>query len=80
MPLTSTRMAVLWTPDSIIWYVDGVETRRASAAMCARYRDLCGPMCLAFNLALGGRWPGNPDSTTPFPSKMDIDYVRVKVV
>jgi hypothetical protein len=69
---------LLWTPDSIIWYVDGVETRRASLTMAHRYRDLAGPMYLCFNIALGGGWPGNPDSTTPFPSTMDIDYVRVK--
>ena len=69
-----------WTPTSIIWYIDGVETHRAPDATCARYAQLCGPMYLCFNLALGGGWAGNPDSTTPFPSKMEIDYVRVKSV
>jgi beta-glucanase (GH16 family) len=29
------------------------------------------------NLAVGGSWPGSPDGTTPFPSELLIDYVRV---
>jgi hypothetical protein len=28
-------------------------------------------------VAVGGSWPGNPDSTTEFPQKMLVDYVRV---
>lgn len=35
------------------------------------------PMKILFDLAVGGSFPGNPDSTTPFPSSMDVDYVRV---
>lgn len=33
-------------------------------------------MYLIINLAIGGNWPGNPDSLTPFPSSFDIDYVK----
>jgi beta-glucanase (GH16 family) len=29
------------------------------------------------NMAIGGSWPGPPDSSTPFPSEMLVDYVRV---
>jgi beta-glucanase (GH16 family) len=29
------------------------------------------------NLAIGGSWPGPPDSSTPFPSEMLVDYVRI---
>lgn len=29
------------------------------------------------NLAIGGSFPGPPDSSTPFPSEMLIDYVRI---
>lgn len=32
---------------------------------------------LLINLAVGGNWPGNPDSTTEFPQTMSVDYVRV---
>jgi len=32
---------------------------------------------IILNLAIGGDWPGPPDGSTPFPSEMLIDYVRV---
>jgi beta-glucanase (GH16 family) len=35
------------------------------------------PKFLLLNLAVGGRWPGNPDETTVFPQPMIVDYVRV---
>jgi beta-glucanase (GH16 family) len=35
------------------------------------------PFFLVINLAVGGRFLGNPDQTTPFPSEMFVDYVRV---
>lgn len=60
-----------WDPTVLIWYVDGVE----------RYRTTEGipnaPMYLLANFAVGGQWPGNPDSTTSFPASMEIDYIHV---
>jgi beta-glucanase (GH16 family) len=35
------------------------------------------PFYIILNLAVGGDWPGNPDASTPFPSRMLVDYVRV---
>jgi len=35
------------------------------------------PFFFILNVAVGGEWPGNPDSTTVFRQKMVIDYVRV---
>ena len=35
------------------------------------------PFFLLLNLAVGGHWPGHPDSTTPNPSKMVVDWVKV---
>ncbi len=35
------------------------------------------PMNLILNLQIGGTWPGYPDSTTVFPARMLVDYVRV---
>ncbi len=35
------------------------------------------PEFLLMNLAVGGEWPGKPDSTTAFPQQMLVDYVRV---
>ncbi len=33
-----------------------------------------GPMFVLLNLAVGGDWPGPPDSSTPFPSAMVVDW------
>jgi beta-glucanase (GH16 family) len=35
------------------------------------------PFYLIMNLAVGGRFLGNPDRTTPFPAEMLVDHVRV---
>ncbi len=59
-----------WTPTETIWYVDGVERFHTDKGVPHE------PMYLIANLAVGGEWPGNPDATTPFPSSMDIDYIR----
>ena len=32
---------------------------------------------LLLNLAVGGTWPGDPDNTTVFPARMEVDFVRV---
>jgi beta-glucanase (GH16 family) len=29
------------------------------------------------NVAVGGKFPGNPDKSTAFPAEMSVDYVRV---
>jgi beta-glucanase (GH16 family) len=63
-----------WQPDSIRWYVDGVQ-RRAPFTNAAAIPDM--PMYLIMNLAVGGTWPGYPDATTPFPSTFKVDWVRV---
>ncbi|MDR3673290.1 MAG: glycoside hydrolase family 16 protein [Holophaga sp.] len=35
------------------------------------------PFFLILNVAVGGSWPGAPDSTTTFPQRMLVNYVRV---
>jgi beta-glucanase (GH16 family) len=35
------------------------------------------PFYLIMNLAVGGRFLGNPDEHTPFPAELVVDYVRV---
>ncbi|UEM07134.1 family 16 glycosylhydrolase (plasmid) [Skermanella rosea] len=58
-----------WTPDEIVWYVDGATTFRQP-----NFVDV--PMYMLLNLAVGGNWGGNPDQSTVFPAEMRIDYVR----
>jgi beta-glucanase (GH16 family) len=65
------RFGVDWQPGLLIFYVDGVERFRHSGGDVPNK-----PMYVIANLAVGGYWPGNPDSSTPFPSTLDIDYIR----
>lgn len=67
-----------WGPDSLTWYVDGIEYQHRTPA------DTEGdpwvvddPFFMLLNVAVGGYWPGTPDASTPFPNEMLIDYVRV---
>jgi beta-glucanase (GH16 family) len=63
--------AVSWDSQQLIWYVDGTEvSRRATPA------DMHKPMYFLANLAVGGVWPGAPDSTTSFPANFLLEYVR----
>lgn len=64
--------AVLWTPERLDYYIDGVRT--ASIPTTA---DAGRPMYLLANLAIGGKWPGDPDAGTVMPARMEIDHIRV---
>jgi beta-glucanase (GH16 family) len=63
--------ALDWEPDSIKWYIDG-HLLHATASGIPHT-----PHYLIINTAIGGAWPGNPDSTTVFPQFHDVDFVRV---
>jgi beta-glucanase (GH16 family) len=60
-----------WEPDSIRWYIDGELIHVCTEGIPHS------PHYLIINTAIGGSWPGNPDSTTVFPQYHDIDYVRI---
>ncbi len=69
--------AVEWDPGAIRWYVDDTLYKTVTP------NDLPGPWVydhpffIILNVAVGGSWPGNPDTTTVFPQTMRVDYVRV---
>ena len=62
--------AVEWSPESIVWYFDGVQKFRSAEGVPQQ------PMYLLVNLAIGGNWPVPPDQTTVLPASLDVDYVR----
>jgi beta-glucanase (GH16 family) len=71
--------AVEWEPAAIRWYVDDVlyETRTPADLPGGARWAFDHPFFVIVNLAVGGRWPGNPDATTVFPQTLVVDYVRV---
>ncbi|MFB4212401.1 family 16 glycosylhydrolase [Shouchella sp. JSM 1781072] len=72
--------AVEWEPGEIRWYVDGNlyqtinDWYSTGGAYPAPFDQ---DFHLILNLAVGGWYGGNPDGSTPFPSTMAVDYVRV---
>lgn len=70
--------SVDWSPNLIIWYVDGVEYGRKTPADLGGDRWVFDhPFFMIMNLAVGGYWPGYPDASTTFPQTLTVDYVRV---
>ncbi len=70
--------SVQWDPDSIKWFLDGVEYWSGNIANSVKSTDEFHlPFFIILNMAVGGSWPKNPDSTTAFPDTMFVDYVRV---
>lgn len=60
-----------WEPGSLRWYIDGQLLHSTTSGVPHT------PHYLIINTAIGGAWPGNPDSTTVFPAFLDVDYVKV---
>jgi beta-glucanase (GH16 family) len=65
----------LWGPTQVEWYVDGTKTLTQSNRV-----DI--PMYALIDLAIGGNdpsatWAGNPDSTTPWPARMEVESFRI---
>jgi beta-glucanase (GH16 family) len=70
--------AIEWEASAIRWYVDDqLYSTKTTADTKGGTWVFDHGFFLILNLAVGGDWPGNPDSTTSFPQKMVIDYVRV---
>jgi beta-glucanase (GH16 family) len=67
-----------WTPSAIKWFVDGVQYVEANILNSINStEEFHRPFFILLNLAVGGNWPGSPDSSTPFPARLQVDYVRV---
>jgi beta-glucanase (GH16 family) len=64
-----------WTPQAMIFMVNGVKYHEV--AIEEDMKEFLRSFYLIFNVAVGGYWPGYPDSSTSFPQSMYIDYVRV---
>src|SRR5271165_3834487 len=71
--------AAEWDPTELRFYIDQTNyatfTRKqwpASAPWPFHHKFF-----LILNLAVGGKWPGNPDNSTVLPQQMLVDYVRV---
>jgi beta-glucanase (GH16 family) len=71
--------AVEWEPKAIRFYVDDhlYTTRTPGDLPHGAKWVYKHPFFILLNVAVGGGWPGNPDSSAVFPQTMLVDYVRV---
>jgi beta-glucanase (GH16 family) len=60
-----------WDSLSIKWYIDGKLFHTSNSGIPDEN------MYIILNLAIGGNWPGDPNSETKFPNSFDIDYVKI---
>lgn len=60
-----------WSPEAIVFYIDGHETLRVDGAVLRG----APPMYMIANMAIGGDWAGKPNPAD-FPATMRIDYLR----
>jgi beta-glucanase (GH16 family) len=75
---------MIWTKGEIQYYVDSPTT-----GIYATYKSTdsawtptawpfdAGPEFIILNLAVGGDWPGDVNSSTVLPSTMQVQYVRI---
>ena len=62
---------VEWGPEQILWTFDGEVVAHAPTPASLRK-----PMYMVVNLAVGGKWPGDPDGATHFPAKLHVQRVQ----
>jgi beta-glucanase (GH16 family) len=71
---------MIWSKGQIQYYIDSpsnvYETFNTTNTSGTWPFDQ-GPMFFILNLAVGGDWPGSPDSTTVLPSTMQVQYVNI---
>jgi beta-glucanase (GH16 family) len=70
--------AVEWESNAVRFYVDGALYKTVTPANLPSGTQWVfnHPFFIIMNVAVGGSWPGNPDSTTVYPQTMLVDYVR----
>jgi len=59
------------------YFVDGKNYATLEKAHLANLQDWVfdHPFDIVLNVAIGGPFPGNPDTTTIFPQKMEVDRI-----
>ena len=66
-----------WEIDKLSFLIDDTVFFTATKSQVNGDYPFDKPFFFIMNVAVGGNWPGNPDSSTVFPQRMIVDYVRV---
>lgn len=70
------EFTVNWDSTKVEWFLDNksFSTLDITDHLMSEFHQ---EFFIILNLAVGGNWPGNPNSETVFPQEMVVDYVRV---
>lgn len=72
------EFAVEWTPEQIVWSVDGIVYHQADPADVAPNEWVFDhPFSLLTNVAVGGNFGGALGDDLVFPQSLTVDYIRV---
>jgi len=71
--------ALQWDPSHLYFFIDGINyyTVDRTTLTNQAYWVYDHPFSIILNAPVGGEWPGSPDSTTVFPQKMYVSYLRL---
>ena len=70
--------SIIWTENSITWLMDDQPYYSIdNTQMNGQPYPFNNSFFFIMNIAVGGNWPGYPNSSTIFPQTMQVDYVRV---
>ena len=65
---------IIWNASSIKWLIDDIQYNEKDISNLNAFHN---NFFFIFNVAVGGNWPGYPNSSTILPQTMVVDYVRV---
>ena len=68
--------SIVWDEQSITWYRDDIQYNVIDITP-VNMTEFHQEFFFIFNVAVGGNWPGSPNTETEFPQSMIVDYVRV---
>jgi len=65
-----------WDEQKIVSYIDGIQyfIIDITPGALSEFHD---NFFIIMNVAVGGVWPGSPNTSTVFPQTLEVDYVRV---
>jgi beta-glucanase (GH16 family) len=71
--------SIVWDASFITWYLDDVKFQEKNVIDITpdELSELRKELFFIFNVAVGGNWPGSPNTSTVFPQYMAVDYIRV---
>ncbi len=68
--------SIIWDSNKITWYRDDIQYNQINITQ-TQFSEFREKFFFIFNVAVGGNWPGSPNSSTQFPQRMAVDYIRV---